>query len=110
MPEFFIPKEDSNEQRERVINSLIEYLEKERNAKVDSQRIYHLGFVHNGDKYEASVGQKGPYNDEIVVAILYDLNYKIHFIFTFSRGVAGGSPIMVGQCDVRKKVLFDNSN
>lgn len=109
MPNFFIPKEQDKAQRERVVNSLIEYLEKDRGAKVHPQRIYHLSFVHDGDSYQATVGEKDPYHNEKVVAILYDINFKIYFIFTYSRGVAGGIPIMVGKRDSRNKILFDDS-
>jgi hypothetical protein len=106
---FFIPHAENNEQENKVLNALIENIEQKKNADIDSERIYKLKFKHDGEKFEATVGENGPYEDEIVTAILYDKNYEVYFIFTYNRGTIRGEPILVGKNDVLRKILFDDS-
>ena len=109
MPNFFIPETKDEKQRDRVLQSIIDFINKESGSKIDNQRIYKLDFNHDGENFVAEVGEKFSYNNEVVIAILHDQIRDLHYVCTPSRGVTGGSPIMVGKFDVNSKILFKDS-
>lgn len=108
MPEFFIPDAKNRDQEKLVLNSVIDFVSEEFDAKVDSQRIYKLKYVHDGRELIAEVGKQHKYNNEPIIVILHDELKNLYLVCTPHRGVIGGIPIMVGETEVKNKILFDN--
>ena len=109
MPDFFIPHAEDEAQEKRVLKSVIEFVSEELGAEIDSQRIYKLEYVHEGEQLIAEVGKPHKYNDEPVIVILHDKIRDLYLVCTPHRGVLGGIPIMVGSNEVSNKTLFDKS-
>lgn len=69
------------------------------------RRIYRLRWVHNGDTHEASVGEKDPYDNMTVMAIVVtDTRY---WVCNLKRGFFKTPAPMVGPSDVRDVEDFD---
>lgn len=101
---FFLPAADSPEQEERVLNAIADFT----GFSIPSPRIYSLTFVHEGNIFTATVGERAPHNEAgPVIAILEQPKSRLFAVCTQDRGVIRGGPILVGQAAVRELVRFE---
>lgn len=105
--EFFIPAVNSTCERDRVYEAIKRHLTDELGADFAARRIRTLHYTHNRKDYTAVVGQEESGGEGIVVAILFDQKRSLYLVCTPYRGVIKGSPIMVGEHDVKAAVDFD---
>lgn len=105
--EFFIPGASSPEQRDSVYEAVKKHLTQKLGAELSARKIQALHYVHDGENYQAIVGQEESGSEGIVVAILFDKIRSLYLVCTPYRGVVSGSPILVGAHDVRAVVDFD---
>jgi hypothetical protein len=96
---FFIPfaKDDKQASEE------YERIKKLVGRDVSPRRIFSIGYQHDGKQYYAEVGKTETRQREVVIAILESGTY---LIFTPSRGVVGGFPILVGSEEARDVADF----
>jgi hypothetical protein len=94
---FFIPHAKDKKQELEVYISIKKFAEETTNWKVGDKRIYHLSFLHHGREQEATVGEVFQLTGEEVIAILN--SDGTYLVCTSNRGVARGTPILVGQHD-----------
>jgi hypothetical protein len=105
---FFIPAAASEVEAEGVYGAVKAHLAQERGANVSPRRIRSLQYVHNGKNYSAVVGEEESGGLGIVVTILFDVTRSLYLVCTPHRGVIRGSPILVGEHDVRAVTDFEN--
>lgn len=106
---FFLPYAESTEQAERVYSGIRESAESQSSvgAKLDNRRVYYLAGIHNGKAFEAKVGHSFEVLREVVIAILHDASRNLYLVCTPSRGVAQGTPYLVGASEVGVVRDFD---
>jgi hypothetical protein len=105
---FFIPAAATENEAERVYGAIKAYLAQELGADVSPRRIRSLQYVHNRKNYSSVVGEEESDGSGIVVAILFDQTRSLYLVCTPYRGVISGSPILVGEHEVRTVSDFAN--
>lgn len=105
MPDYFVPHADSPEQAERVRAAVVQFARDNGYSPNEERRILSLAYTHDGTDYVAEVDQVEPRTGEQVIMIL-DAG-SVYLVCTPNRGVARGTPILVGRTEVRTGVDFD---
>jgi hypothetical protein len=105
---FFVPAAASDIERERVYESVKARMAQEMGANFSPRRIRSLQYVHNGKNYSATVGEEESGGLGLVITILFDTTRSLYLVCTPYRGIISGSPILVGEHDVRAVVDFEN--
>jgi hypothetical protein len=82
-------------------------LANELGANFSTRQVRALHYTRNGKIFDAVVGQEESGRLGIVVAILFDKSRSLYLVCTPYRGAIGGSPILVGEHDVRTVLDFD---
>ncbi|WP_426701366.1 hypothetical protein ACPPVV_18755 [Rhodanobacter sp. Col0626] len=104
--EFFIPVAKSDEQAAGVYKAIKDHLRDEMGAVFSDRRVFALSYVHNGKAYSAEVGKPEHGAGEVVIAILFEPVRSLYHVCTPSRGVVGGTSILVGANEVRTSTDF----
>ncbi len=104
---FFIPGADSPESEQKVYEAIKLHLGEGLGANFSDRRIRILQWRHDGKRYEAEVGKITPFNNELVIAILYDPARKLYHVCTHNRGVARDTSILAGEWSVMGVIDFD---
>jgi len=93
---FFIPEAQSAEEAAKVYSAIKAHLRQGLGARFAGRMIRSLHWQHDGKKYEAEVGKCTSFNDEIVIAILYEPKRNLYHVCTPTRGVLRGMSILAG--------------
>lgn len=93
---FFIPGADSLESEQEVYNAIKLHL----GGEFSKRRVRILQWKHDGKQYEAEVGKITSFNNEVVIAILYDSSGKLYHVCTPNRGVLRDISILAGESSV----------
>ncbi|MBD2526657.1 hypothetical protein [Nostoc sp. FACHB-133] len=104
---FFIPAADSSTSEQEVYKAIKLHLGEGLGAKFSERRIRILQWQHDGKQYEAEVGKTTLFNNEIVIAILYDPSRKLYHICTPNRGVLRDISILAGESSIISVIDFD---
>lgn len=104
---FFIPHAKNKNEEQSVYESIKKFLSEELGAKFSNRRIFSIGYLHNGKDYYAEVGKVNTFNDETVIAILYEDQRRLYHICTPNSGVLRDMSIFVGYNEIRDVVDFD---
>jgi len=114
MPTFFIPGVKEEDKAEAIRVATVKFAEHNGFDDVTDRRIFKLAYRHNGLDYVAQVGlpesiekdgRPMPPGDEIVTVILE--TSILYLVCTMNRGVARGTPIIVGKHDAYSVEDFD---
>ncbi len=97
---FFIPEAKDIESEHQILDSILTFVSNQMEADLSGRRIQFLVWTHDGKKHVAEVGEPTSANDEIVLAILFDVKRNLYYVCTYSRGVARGMPILASGSDV----------
>jgi hypothetical protein len=97
---FFVPAAKDAAKAEEVYEGIRKFNAKEMGATLSSRRIYRVGGVHNGERFEATVGEPFESFREPVIAILLDTSRSCYFICTPNRGVFRGMPYLSGSNEI----------
>ena len=93
---FFIPGAWSAEETVKVYSAIKAHLGQELGAHFAGRKIRSLHWEHDGKKYEAEVGKCTSFNNEIVIAILYEPKRNLYHVCTPNRGVLRDISILAG--------------
>src|SRR5207253_6566221 len=93
---FFIPKAQSAEEAAKVYSAIKAHLRQGLGTRFAGRKVRLLRWRHDGKKYEAEVGKCTSFNNEIVIAILYEPKRNLYHVCTPNRGVLRGMSILVG--------------
>lgn len=93
---FFIPGARSEEEAVKVYRAIKAHLRQGLGARFADRKVRLLRWRHDGKKYEAEVGKCTSFNDEIVIAILYEPKRNLYRVCTPNRGVLRGMSILAG--------------
>jgi len=74
---FFIPYAEDNKQAEEVYDIIKRFAEENLEWKISKDRIYSIGYSHNGKVYLAKVGEVENLTRDLVLAILKSNTYLI---------------------------------
>src|SRR5258707_9114019 len=97
---FFLPAANDAAQAEQNYEGIRKFNADQMGAMLSPRRIYKVGGVHNGKRFEATVGHPFESLGEPVVAILLDTSRKCYFICTPNRGVLRGMPYLSGSNEI----------
>ena len=104
---FFLPFAESDEEAERVLNSIAAYT----GASIPDPRVFSIDYHHNNTRMRAAVGEPAHsyYGEgaQLVIAILQ--SGGAYAVCLERRGVARGEPILVGLHAVLGITYFDAS-
>lgn len=100
---FFIPRAKDDQEAEAIWQEFRTGAEEWANRPVGNSRIYRLEYTHDGERQVARVGQ--PLYGGEVIAIFESEPYLIYAV---GRGFVRGTPVMVGQKDVRAVETFES--
>ncbi|MBD2504689.1 hypothetical protein [Anabaena azotica] len=104
---FFIPGANSLESEQNVYESIKLNLGKGRGVEFSERRIRMLKWRHDGKQYEAEVGEFTSFNNEPVIAILFDPQRKLYHVCTPNRGVLRDTSVLAGESSVIDFTDFD---
>jgi len=96
---FFTPEVDAA-QAEKFYEGIRKFNAEGMGATLSPRRIYKVSGVHNGKRFEATVGKPFESLGEPVIAILLDTSRNCYFICTPNRGVLGGMPYLSGSDEI----------
>lgn len=103
---FFIPSSVDAEQTERICRRVEKRLIGMGFSPL-KERIYQISFYRNGQLVTDTVGQPCPLTGEITMLIFKnDVGY---LICSYSRGIAGGDPLLVQFSTIQSVVAFDEA-
>jgi hypothetical protein len=106
---FFLPAAKDLVQAEQTYEGIRKFNAGQMGATLSPQRIYQVGGVHNGKRFEATVGKPFESLGEPVIAILLDTSRKCYFICTASRGVLRGMPYLSGSHEIDSVEDFEST-
>lgn len=112
MTDFHIPHADDSEQAEEVYEGTAKFVEEQRGSVKREPRICRIVY-YDGDKdetYDVSVGENVPRVGEPAIAIYESKAMDLHHICTPTRAVARGSPVMIGNHNVKRTEYFDEDS
>ncbi len=104
---FFIPLVEGEAEVQRAYATLKQCAAGSEAERLSERKIHSLRYRHNGRQYCARVGKVHAANQEMVLAILYDLQRDLYLVCTPSRGAWSNSPLLVGGSSVTAVVEFD---
>jgi hypothetical protein len=101
---FFIPFAEDEQQAERVYDLILKSI----GATSPRRRVRRIDYVHNGIAMIAEVGQPihSYYRESGPVIAIVPSN-QCHCVCLPTRGVAGGSPIYVGDSTIQRTEYFE---
>ena len=105
---FFIPGDLPPEEGERIYLAIRKNVGASEWEKLADSRILFLEWNHGGIRHEAYVGEPTTFNDEVVIAILYDPVRRRYHICTGTRGALSGPSIIARIGSVTAVVYFDD--
>jgi hypothetical protein len=105
----FLPAANDAAQAEQAYEGIRKFNADEMGATLSPRRIYKVGGVHNGKRFEATVGQPFESFREPVITILLDTSRKCYFICTPNRGVLRGMPYLSGSNEIDSVEDFEAS-
>lgn len=100
---FFIPAAESLESEQRVYEAIKVHL----GVQFSDRKIRFIRWKHDGSQYEAEVGKSTSFNNELVIAILYDERRRLYHICTPNRGVIRDGAILAGEYSVLEVIDFN---
>ncbi len=106
---FFLPAAKDAAQAERAYEGIRKFNAKEMSATLSPRRIYKVAGVHNGKRFEATVGKPFESLGEPVIAILLDTSRNCYFICTPNRGVLRGVPYLSGSNEIDSVEDFEST-
>lgn len=92
---FFVPVATDQVEAERVYQGIRIFVSAEGFGPLSEKRIARIQFSHDGNRFNLSVGETHPQLNEMVIAILE--SDRVYLICTPNRGVARGTPYLVGK-------------
>ena len=104
---FFIPFAESDEMRDHTYDAIKKHLGQEAGATFSDREIRLLRWRHDGREHEAEVGKETTFNNEPVIAILYEPMRDLYHVCTPNRGVLRGISILAGASSVSLSRDFD---
>lgn len=111
MGKFRVPgAEEIDMTDEELYEAIVKFTE-ESFGEISDERIEGIQFREKDPKYEqeiidVDVGEVFPITGEPIETILYDESRELYLICTPTRGVAEGTPILVGDSKVRDVRYF----
>lgn len=102
--EFFIPGAESPTSAEQIWSNTRARVEEGFGA-VRDRRVFRLEFRQHAKDMAAEVGQADPELGETVVAIFG--GREVNYVCTASRGVAHGSPSLIGKYETYEIEYFE---
>ncbi len=105
---FFTPEVDAA-QAEKFYEGIRKFNAEGMGATLSPRRIYKVSGVHNGKRFEATVGKPFESLGEPVIAILLDTKRNCYFICTPNRGVLRGMPYLSGSDEIDSVEDFEST-
>ena len=92
--EFFIPHTEGKEEAEGIFTSIAKFI----GADATQKKIFKITYIHNGKDMSAEVGKNvdSYYQESMPEVIAIFKHGQSYCICLPERGVAKGSPILVG--------------
>jgi hypothetical protein len=104
---FFLPiRRDAAGERE-MYNHIKQLLAAALETPFTERQICSLHYHHDGQEYDADVGQPHPVNGEIIIAILYGTLPPRYYVCTRTRGIFQGHPMFIDVHDVLSVTEFE---
>ena len=97
---FFVPAAKDAAQAEEIYEAARKFNAETMDARLSPRRIFKVSGVHNGKRFEATVGKPFEELGEPVIAILLDTKRNCYFICTPNRGVLRGMPYLSGSNEI----------
>jgi hypothetical protein len=106
---FFLPAAKDAVQAEQAYEGIRKFNAEQMGATLSPRRIYKVGGVHNGKRFEATVGQPFESFGEPVIAILLDTSRNCYFICTPNHGVLRGMAYLSGSNEMDSVEDFEST-
>jgi len=105
-PAFFVPGHGGRATAAEAVDAIAARLGRVLKAPVSAQRFAALVYTHDGTRYRSDVGEIDPRTGETVVCILRQEEPGQYLVCTPKRGAEAGLPLLVGDGEVEKAVVF----
>lgn len=102
---FFVPEVASADQAMKIYQGIRTFVRDSSGAEISERRIQALRWRHDGQMCSAKVG--GTFEDQTVLAILYEPHRDLYYVCTPNRGVVRGLPMLAGGPSVIEVLDFD---
>lgn len=102
---FFIPEAKDKQEEQAVYEGIKKTLVEDQNAQVDNRRIWKLEYTHDGNKYEAEVGEPHKLNSFTVIAILHAPANQQYYVYSLNGRIR--RIICVGDHHARECIDFE---
>ncbi|RJR51416.1 MAG: hypothetical protein C4576_03690 [Desulfobacteraceae bacterium] len=104
---FFVPGARSPEEASAVYLAIKKHIRKGLKSHVSGRKVKSLKWRHEGKSHEAVVGKTTRFNNEPVIAILYEPKRDLYHVCTPTRGVLRGMSILAGRRSVSEVSDFE---
>lgn len=105
--QFFVPAARSAEEALKVYEATSQFAEEQLGRKTRLKRIERICFDHDGQTWEAVVGERFAEINELVIAI-FEMD-QLFIVCTPNRGVLRGEPYLVGKDSTRHYAEFSKA-